>query len=116
MRLILLRSTCEVGRACPNINATDRGTYIVQGYPATDHAALAPGESVVEVPSSLLPELVGRDAAHDAVRHTSSETFLIRGRTVVDAEALRDLNLPEGEAAIEIPMNVLPELEIVHVG
>ncbi|MGQ0717252.1 MAG: hypothetical protein ACT4NP_08030 [Pseudonocardiales bacterium] len=70
----------------------------------------------MEVPSSLLPELAGRKAAHDAVRRTGRGTYLIRGRTLVDAEALRELNLPAGEAAIEIPIGALPELEIVHVG
>jgi hypothetical protein len=49
MRPILLRSTCEIGRTCPIINATDRGTYVVQGYPVADHATLALGDSVVEV-------------------------------------------------------------------
>ncbi|MGH3774648.1 MAG: hypothetical protein ACRDRR_02745 [Pseudonocardiaceae bacterium] len=115
MRLILLRSTCGDTRSCPNINATDRGTYVVQGYLVADHAALAPGDSVVEVPSSLLPELTGRDAAHDALGRTGRGTILIRGRTV-DAEALRELNLPAGEAAIEIPMSALPTLEIAHAG
>ncbi|MGH3930774.1 MAG: hypothetical protein ACRDTF_12435 [Pseudonocardiaceae bacterium] len=61
MRLILLRSTCDIGRRCPNINATDRGTYLVQGYLMTDpdlgDRVLGSGESVVEIPSSLLPEL-----------------------------------------------------------
>lgn len=31
MQLILLRSACDVGRTCPNINVTDRGTYVVHG-------------------------------------------------------------------------------------
>jgi hypothetical protein len=35
MRLILLRSTCGETRTCPNINATGRGTYVVQGYLVT---------------------------------------------------------------------------------
>lgn len=117
MRLILLRSTCSGGRACPNINATDRGTYVVQGYPAADHAALAPGESVVEVPASLLPELAAGKATHDASCRTDHRTILIRGRTLVDAAALRELNLSDGEAAVEIPMSALPELvEIAHAG
>lgn len=116
MRLILLRSTCEVGRTCPNINATDRGTYVVQGYLVADDAALAPGESLVEVPTSLLPELAGRDPARDAIRRTGRGTFLIRGRTLVDAATLRELNLPAGEAAVEIPISALPELEVAHVG
>ncbi|MGH3885969.1 MAG: hypothetical protein ACRDSZ_05240 [Pseudonocardiaceae bacterium] len=116
MKLILLRSTCDDTRSCPNINATDRGSYVVQGYPAADHAVLAPGESVVEVPSSLLPELAGRDTAHDAVRRTGRGTFLVRGRTLVDAAALQELSLPAGEAAVEIPVSALPELEVAHAG
>jgi hypothetical protein len=116
MRPILLRSTCDDTRSCPNINATDRGTYVVQGYPAADHAALAPGESVVEVPSSLLPELAGHEATHDAIRRPDRGTVLIRGRTLVDVEALRELNLPAGEAAVEISMSVLPKLEVADAG
>jgi hypothetical protein len=88
----------------------------VQGYLVPDHAGLAPGESVVEVPASLLPELAGRDTAYDAICRTDHGTVLIRGHTLVDPAALRKLNLPAGEAAVEIPMNALPELEIAHVG
>lgn len=116
MKLILLRSTCGGGRFCPNINATDRGTYVVQGYLVPDHAGLAPGESVVEVPAPLLPELVGRDAVYDAIRWTDRGTVLIRGRALMDVAALRELNLPAGEAAVEIPMSALPKLEITRVG
>ena len=113
MRLILLRSTCEVGRTCPNINVTDRDTYVVQGYPVSDYAGLAPGESVVEVPASLLPELAGHDSAHDAIRRTDRHD---RGRTLVDVESLRELSLPAGEAAVEISMSLLPKLEVAHAG
>jgi hypothetical protein len=116
MRLILLRSTCEVGRTCPNINVTDRDTYVVQGYPVSDYAGLAPGESVVEVPASLLPELAGHDSAHDAIRRTDRGIVMIRGRTLVDVESLRELSLPAGEAAVEISMSLLPKLEVAHAG
>lgn len=118
MRLIFLRSTCNDGRNCPNLNVTDRGTYLVQGYPVTgldlDGHVLGPGESVVEIPSSLLPELATDKTAHGAVRRTDRGTFLVRGRLVVDAEILRELNLPVGEAAVEIPISALPELELTH--
>lgn len=120
MRLIFLRGICGDTRTCPNINATDRGTYVVQGHVVTcldpDALVLAPGESVVEVPSSLLPELADHEAARDAVRRTDHGTVLVRGRTLVDSEALRELNLPTGEAAVEIPVSTLPELEITHAG
>lgn len=75
---------------------------------------LGSGESVVEVPSSLLPELAADETACGAVRRTGRGTVLVRGRLVVDAEVLRELNLPAGEAAVEIPISDLPELELAH--
>lgn len=120
MRLTLLRSTCGGGRACPNINLTDQGTYVVQGYELTGldltGYALAADEAIVEVPESLLPELAGAETGSGAVRRTDRGTFLVRGRTLVDTEALRELNLPAGEAAVEIPASMLPELETAHAG
>lgn len=120
MRLNLLRSSCGDTRSCPNINITDRGTYVVQGYLVTDLGMtgdlFSPDKSVVEVPSSLLPELTGVETSGGEVRRTDRGTVLVRGRTVVDAEVLRELNLAVGEAAVEIPISALPELEIAHAG
>ena len=53
---------CTEGPKCPNIFLTDRGTFIVQGWVITDTDTLAdldipPGESAVEIPLDLLPEL-----------------------------------------------------------
>lgn len=118
MKLILLRSTCDFGRDCPNLNVTDRGTYVAQGNPVTGPDlgghVLGPGEAVVEIPSSLLPELAAGEMAHGVVQRTGRGTILVRGRLVVDVEALRELNLPAGEAAVEIPISALPELELAH--
>ncbi len=118
MRLILLRATCDDGRTCPNINATDRGTYLVQGYlvAGLDLGGHMPGpsESVVEIPSSLLPELATDDPTHGPVRRTDRGTFLVCGRLVVEAELLHELNIPAGEAAVEISISALLELEVVH--
>lgn len=118
MRLIFLRGTCGDTRTCPNINATDRGTYVVQGYPKSGldlgGQVLGPGESVVEVPSSLLPELAVDDAADGAVRRTNRETLVVRGRLVVDEDTLEELHLPAGEAAVEVAISALPELEVAH--
>jgi hypothetical protein len=118
MRLILLRATCTSGRTCPTINATDRGTYVVQGYPRSDldlgGYVLGPDEPVVEVPSSLLPELAVDGTADGTVRRMDRETLVVRGRLVVEAEILRELNPPAGEVAVEVAINALPELEVAH--
>ena len=65
MRLRFLGSTSDVKR-CPTLYATDRGTYVVQGWTVTDPEALGDlrdvleGESFVEIPKELL-----RFAAND---------------------------------------------------
>jgi hypothetical protein len=59
MKLRFLGTTSKDGD-CPTLYATDRGTYVVQGYEVTDPEALAqlrdvlPGESFVEIPRELL--------------------------------------------------------------
>lgn len=119
MRLIFLRGACGDTRTCPNINATDRGTYVVQGYPTTsdlggDGHVLGPGEAVVEVPSFLLPELTANKPVEGVVHRTCRGTVLVRGRLVAEPEVLRRLAIPSGEAAVEVPMSALPELEVAH--
>lgn len=56
MKIVVLRGTCNNGRTCPNINLSDRGTYVVRGHVVTEASE---GEAVVAIPLSLLPELVG---------------------------------------------------------
>lgn len=61
MRLTRL-SGCNEG-TCPAIYATDRGTFVVQGAVVTDAEACADasvpaGETLVEVPASLLLDFV----------------------------------------------------------
>ena len=63
MELIRLRGDCPDGRTCPTVFLTDRGTLAVVGSTITDPDVLAslglpPHESVVEIPRSLLPEVV----------------------------------------------------------
>ena len=59
MRLQFLGSDSDVHR-CPTLYATDRGTYVVQGWTVTDPEALGDlrdvleGESFVEIPKELL--------------------------------------------------------------
>lgn len=61
MQLTFLGTT-SINGSCPNLYATDRGTYVVQGYKVDDRDALdalhARGlpehETAVEVPAALL--------------------------------------------------------------
>jgi hypothetical protein len=59
MRLTLLGTDSQAGR-CPTLYATDRDTYVVQGWTVTDPEALGDlrdvldGETFVEIPKALL--------------------------------------------------------------
>lgn len=62
MKITYIRDTSPTRNTCPTLRRTDRGTYLVQGYVVTDPEALAElnipdGETVVEVPAELLPEI-----------------------------------------------------------
>ncbi len=64
MAWIRLRSDCPDGRTCPAVWRTDRGTLAVVGSRITDPDVVATlglpaHESIVEIPLSLLPEVVG---------------------------------------------------------
>lgn len=104
MQIVLLRSGCGNGRTCPNINRSDRGTYVIQGYIAEAPA----GGVAVDVPAPLLPELAATE--RDGLRHTPHGMIRISGVQLADQQALRELDLPAGENAIEVPIAALPEL------
>lgn len=111
--LITIRKDCDVGRTCPHVSATGRGTLVIQGYVITATEAAALGiparDTAIEVPLSLLPELA---SAPGAFRVTSRGTAVFHGSAVSDPEALAELVIPRGEAAIEVPAAELPFLEV----
>jgi hypothetical protein len=49
-------STCD-DNDCPNVYATDRGTFVIQGSAFTGFAAPA-GETLTEIPEEVLREAV----------------------------------------------------------
>ena len=63
MTLTKLRGDdCPDGRTCPAVHQTDRGTLMIIGRIVTDPEALAQlaigsGETAIEVPMSLIPEV-----------------------------------------------------------
>jgi hypothetical protein len=116
--LTILRASCDNGRTCPNINSTDQGTLVVQGYPATTTEARAMGLDVnvgslgVWIPISLVPEIVTTPISSSVLRVTESGAVLIVGSEVTDPGTLVELDLPDGETAIEVPAGVLPFLKV----
>ncbi|TQN32916.1 hypothetical protein FHX37_2904 [Haloactinospora alba] len=65
MELARIAGDCPDRRTCPTLYETDRDTVLVQGYelPPEEHTRLAvpEGESVVEIPKSLLQEAARAD-------------------------------------------------------
>lgn len=105
-----LRGTCPDTYTCPTVYMTSRRTLVVQGYVVDPATGPRPGHAAVEVPLSLLPELVA-DELPELVRLTDRDTIVVAGRAVVDSDVLAQLRLPEGEAAVEIDLALVPELE-----
>jgi hypothetical protein len=57
MKLTRIRGACR-DDTCPTLYATDRGTFVVQGYVVNDTDVTLPeGEALVEVPPELLREV-----------------------------------------------------------
>jgi hypothetical protein len=115
--LTILRSACDNGRTCPNINSTPAGTLVIQGYPATAAETrvagldVAPGSHAVCIPLSLVPEIATAPSS-PTVRITAAGAVLIAGVQVRDPGMLAELNLPAAETAIEVEADVMPFLEV----
>jgi hypothetical protein len=57
MKLTRIKGACR-DDTCPTLYATDRGTFVVQGYVVNDTDVTLPeGEALVEVPAELLREV-----------------------------------------------------------
>ena len=134
MRITYLRETSPTSRTCPTLYATDRQTFIVQGKRIADAAipsafSLGAGENLVEVPARLLEEIaedaafptpgaegttlaliraIPRGTSSPSVSATSRSTFVVRGITVTDPEALAAMDIPDDETAVEVPRELLP--------
>lgn len=106
-RLARLRGTCDQGNVCPTLHyQTGSHEFLIQGYTVTDPQGLAglnppAGQTVVRVPTSLLPELQRDPDAGD---------LLVQGDEVNDVALLTELNLPPGETVVRLPAHLLPEL------
>jgi hypothetical protein len=66
MKVTFLGTGSQDG-SCPSVYATDRDTFVIQGYRVVDAEALSmmdipAHETVVEIPRSLLPHLPRADA------------------------------------------------------
>jgi len=112
MKVTRLRGACDPKPTCPTLYLTDRETMIVQGWIVEDpDQFVSPGQAVVEVPVSLLwisPAAVPQVTS--ILRLTGRDTAIVSGQTIDDPEVLALLSLPDGEAAVEVAISLLPEV------
>ncbi len=122
MRLRFLGKNSTPGDS-PTLYATDRDTYVVQGYKVTDPDVLAkldpPGdETCVEVPAPLFAHLA-KDGLRGPVINwvppivhvTDQGTCVVQGKRVVDAEARAQMAIPEVEDCVEVPKAAVRALQ-----
>jgi hypothetical protein len=121
MRLTFLGKESQPSDS-PTLFATDRGSYVVQGWIVTDPEILAmivisDGEAVVEVPAALMAHLAKDGLSGDVVNlvppivHiTENGNYIIRGRRVTDPEALGQMTIPDHETCVEVSRSAIAAL------
>jgi hypothetical protein len=98
----------------PTLYATDRDTYLVQGWKVTDPEILAKldvsqNETAVEIYARLISHLV-KDGLSGVVTswirpivHVKENGNLVmQGKRVTDSDVLAEMNIPDHEDVVEI--------------
>jgi len=95
MRLQFLGKETQ-GGGSPTLFATDRDTYVVQGWKV-------PGQvSKVEIPKKLLRHLEQGTRLGVEMADTGRDSFMLSGAAVTDADALAQMDIPEHETCVEV--------------
>ncbi|MGH3973037.1 MAG: hypothetical protein ACRDS9_06900, partial [Pseudonocardiaceae bacterium] len=113
MRLRFLGKNSIPGDS-PTLYASDRDTYVVQGWKVTDPNVLAKldrpdDETCVEVPAALFVHFA-KDGLHGAIANwappvvhvTSEGNYLVQGKRVADPETRTQMIIPEFEDCVEV--------------
>ncbi|MGH3856127.1 MAG: hypothetical protein ACRDR6_22090 [Pseudonocardiaceae bacterium] len=106
----------------PTLFATDRDSYVVQGYVVTDPEILAriaasDEETIVEVPATLMTHLAKDGLSGDVVNLTppivhitENGNYIIKGWRVTDPEALGQMTIPDHETCVEVSRSAIAAL------
>ena len=85
------------GGGSPTLYATDRGSYVVQGW-------RVPGSGDrIEIPHRLLGHAEPDTYLGASLTDTGRGSFLLSGRAVTDRETLSQMDVPGHEAVVEVP-------------
>lgn len=106
----------------PTLYATDRGTYLIQGWKVTDSEILAKldmpeGEAIVEIYAHLMAHLA-KDGLSGVVTSwvppivhvTENGNLIIQGKRVTDPDVLAEMDIPGHEDVVEIDKETIKAL------
>ncbi|UQI44604.1 hypothetical protein M1P56_09725 [Streptomyces sp. HU2014] len=106
----------SVNGDCPTLYATDRDSYVVQGFRVFENDLLTrldirDGQTVVAVPEELFTHLTKDGASTGEIQRleapvmirTEDGTFVVQGQEVTDTEALEQMSIPAWETCVEVP-------------
>ncbi len=97
MRLRFLGKNTQ-GDHSPALYAAEQGSYVVQGW-------RVPGRpELIEIPHPLLGFLEPGTCLGTLLQDTGHGTFTLTGPPFIDPEAWEQLDVPDHEACIEVPM------------
>jgi hypothetical protein len=84
------------GGGSPTLFATDRQTYVVQGW-------RVPGsETSVEIPKRLVGYLEANTTLDATLHDTGHGSYILSGAAVTDAETLSQMDIPGHETCVEV--------------
>ncbi|MFD5050394.1 hypothetical protein [Streptomyces tendae] len=122
MKLRFLGKDSKVGD-CPTLYATDRDTYLVQGWKIISDDPrvkldIPEGKTAVEVPTELFKHLEKDGLPSGEFRRledplmvlTPGGTYVVQGREVTDPEALSQMSIPDYETVVEVPKAAITAL------
>ncbi|MET8824892.1 hypothetical protein ABZX40_25070 [Streptomyces sp. NPDC004610] len=122
MKLTFLGKNSQGGE-CPTLYATDRDTYLVQGWRVFANDLLmqlniGEGETVVEVPTELFEHLEQDGLPSGQFKRledplmvlTPGGTYVVQGQEVTDAEALAQMDIPDYETVVEVSKTAITAL------
>ncbi|MDQ2708203.1 MAG: hypothetical protein M3Z25_11445 [Actinomycetota bacterium] len=95
MRLTFLGKETQ-GGGSPTLFATDRDTYVVQGWKVADY------DDHVEIPQRLLAHLEKDTYLGARLDDSGRGGFTLAGAPVTDTEALSQMDIPGHETCVEV--------------
>ncbi|MGI5291118.1 hypothetical protein ACQEVF_48485 [Nonomuraea polychroma] len=119
MRLRFLgKDSASAGGDSPTLYATDRDSFVIQGWIIPTPEALPTDQTRVEIPFNLF-EHFAKDGLHKvAPRHggpivhvSDHETCIVQGTIVTDPDALSQMRIPSHESCVEVSRGAIAALQ-----